>query len=420
MKKFLPPSLKTALYLTAFVCLISVNSFSKVQPKKQHETSNNASEIIKVKPKKLKGLIILIDFSDAPANITRDRADSVVNGLNYTEPTVTSSVRKYWLTQSRGNIDIKHDVVGYFRAPHTAAWYKAQNWTSFLTLSKQALAWFKKTNPNYDWNSLSISNDKGEEGTFLSMNFFTTDWIAGSGGTHRIDDWTAPNGKKLGQITAQNFISPWDKNINLFWICHEMGHSVWGVPDTYDHDGSSSGTGAYSVMSGNRSNGQVEAFGAPFLVEQKWVKVVDIKANENYVITEDGNTVFRCKNPSNPKEYYLIEARKKSTLGNEMIPAERGLLIWHVDDNVKTTNDKGDMTPALHYAHAIVQADGKFDLEHGRNKADAGDYFVEGNTLNSSTTPNANWWDGKPSILNISSIKFLPNNQISFFNGPNR
>ncbi|MGY3053014.1 M6 family metalloprotease-like protein [Pedobacter sp. UYEF25] len=406
------------LFFLAFSTFLGTKASTKFAGRKKgildlhKETVND-----KVIPKKLKGLVILIDFSDAPANVLLTRADSLINGLNYTEPTVTASVRKYWLNQSRGKVDLQHDIFGYFRAPQTAAWYKKQNWTVFLDLSKQALEWFKKENPKYDWNSLSVSSDAGEEGTFLSMNFFTTDWIAGSGGTHRINDWTAPNGGKLGQITAQNFIAPSDKNINLFWFNHELGHSAWGVPDTYDHDGSSAGTGAYSVMSGNRSNGQVEAFGAPFLIKMGWVKAIDIKGNQSYTLTEDGDVIARFTNPSNPKEYFLIEARNKSTLGNEMIPTDRGLLIWHVDENVKTTNDNESMTALAHYAHAIVQADGQFDLEHGKNKTDGGDYFVEGKGFSDSSNPSSKWWDGTSSNININSIKFLPNNKISFCNG---
>ncbi len=364
----------------------------------------------------LKGLLILIDFSDAPANVTVPRANNVVNGIGYTEPTVTASLRDYWYAQSRGKINLTHDVFGYFRAPQTAAWYKAQNWTEFLTLSTLALEWFKTNNPSYDWNSVSLSTTPGEVGTFLSVNFFTTAWIAGSGGTHWMQ-WTAPNGKKTGQITAQNFISPWDSNINLFWISHEQGHSVWSVPDTYDHDGGSNGDGWYSVMGGNQGNGQIESFGGPFLLKQGWVNVVDIQQNQSYTLTQDGNTVARYVNPNDPKEYFLIEARMKSTLGNEMIPTDRGLLIWHVDNNVTTGNDKQDMTQAAHYEYSIEQADGKFDLEHATNSADAGDYFVEGKTFSDNTIPSTKWWNGTSSNININNIKFLPNNQISFCNG---
>lgn len=420
MKNF--SSLVTFLFIIAIVTLSCAKSSSEPPAENKADiTSNPETPVVtpKVVPTKLKGLIVFIDFSDAPSTVPIVRADSIINGLNYTEAMVTTTVRKYWLTQSRGKIDLQHDVIGYFRAPHTAQWYKAQPWTEFLNLSKLALEWVKANNSNYNWNSLSLSNDAGEQGTILSVNFFTTVWIGGSGGTHRMSDWTAPGGKIVRQITAQSFFNqdPRDTNVNLFWICHEMGHSVWGVPDTYDHDGSSQGDGKYSVMGGNMHNGHIEAFGAPFLMKRGWVDVVDIQPNGSYALPEDGNTIARYKNPANPKEYFLIEARKKSTLGNEMIPTDRGLLIWHVDENVETGNDLEDMTPTTHYAYSIVQADGHFDLEHGVNSYDGGDYYVEGKILSDSTAPNSKWWDGTNSNLNINNIKFLPDNKISFCNG---
>lgn len=424
MKKFL------ALILSLFIVATITLSCKKSSSKPRAENKKDVVPVVpvdaetpivtpKVVATQLKGLMVFIDFSDAPSTIPINKADSIINGLNYTEAMVSTTVRKYWMTQSRGKIDLQHDVIGYFRAPHTAEWYKSQSWTEFLTLSKLALEWVKASDPNYDWNSLSLSKDAGEEGTLLSVNFFTTVWIAGSGGTHQISDWTAPGGKKVRQITAQSFFNqdPKDLNVNLFWICHEMGHSVWGVPDTYDHDGSSEGGGKYSVMGGNMNNGHIEAFGAPFLMKQGWVDVVDIQLNGSYTLPEDGNTIARYKNPSNPKEYFLIEARKKGTPGNEMIPTKRGLLIWHVDENVTTGNDLEDMTPTAHYAHSIEQADGRFDLEHGVNSYDGGDYYIEGQILSDSSTPNSKWWDGSSSTINIKNIKFLPDNKISFCNG---
>ena len=84
-----------------------------------------------------------------------------------------------------------------------------------------------------------------EEGTFLSINFITTGWIPGTGGTHWLTGWTAPNGVSTQQITGSTFMAPWDTNVNLFWLTHEQGHLIWGWPDTYDGLGASHSTGKY-------------------------------------------------------------------------------------------------------------------------------------------------------------------------------
>lgn len=142
------------------------------------------------------GLVVLIDFPDAVGTIPLARADDIINGVGYTEPTVTASLRDYWFAQSRQTVDLTHDVVGYYRAPQPASWYSGQSFSAFISLAQSALDWVVADNPAYDWNSLSrasgVMNRNGtEEGTFLSIAFMTTAWIPGTGGTHWLP-WTAP------------------------------------------------------------------------------------------------------------------------------------------------------------------------------------------------------------------------------------
>lgn len=366
----------------------------------------------------LRGLVILIDFSDHTADIPLNRVNDVINTVGYTEPTVKQSLRDYWFTQSRGKVQLTHEVIGYFRAPKTAAWYQLQTYHAYLELCKQALDWVSIANPGFDWNSLSLAsgpmNRNGtEEGTFLSINFFTTAWIPGTGGTHWLTGWTAPNGVSTQQITGSDFMGPWDSNINLFWVTHEQGHSIWGWPDTYDTNGLSRGTGSYTVMSGNQGTGEIEPVGAPFLVSENWVNVIDI-TDKPIILTQDGNTIARYKKPGDPKETFLIESRMSSTIGNAAFPVPRGLLLWHVDDNVTTSNIYPQMTPAQHYRVSVEQADGSFHLEGNVNRGDAGDIFLPGDVFNDASLPDAHWWNGSPSTLQISNIQFLPDNRISF------
>jgi hypothetical protein len=74
----------------------------------------------------LRGLVVLIDFSDQPAPIPLSRVDSIINGVGYTEPSVTRSLRDYWYAQSRGNVVLTHDVVG----PGTGGTHQLSGWTA--------------------------------------------------------------------------------------------------------------------------------------------------------------------------------------------------------------------------------------------------------------------------------------------------
>lgn len=365
----------------------------------------------------VRGLVVLIDFPDMPATVSISRANDILNGIGYTEPNVTKSLTDYWYAQSRGHVVMTSDVFGYYRAPLPSTSY---DFAGFIGMMGDALDWIVANNPEYDWDALSLSsgpmNRNGtEEGKFLSIAFMTTAWIPGSGGTH-FWPWTAPNGVGTQQVTASTFQAPWDTNINLFWLTHEQGHAIWGWPDTYDTTTpvQSHGTGIYSLMSGNQGTGDIEPPGAPFLAAEGWTRVMDIKRNQTIVLEPDGDLVARYVNPTDSREYFVIEARSEATIGNASLPVDAGLLIWHVDERVTTYNTMPQMTPAQHYRISLEQADGHFDLEHLNNPGDAGDIFLPGDVFSPLTTPDSNWWDGSWSSLTIDSIRFLPNGRISF------
>ena len=367
-----------------------------------------------------RGLLVLIDFPDRPAILPLARAENIINGIGYTEPSVTLSLRDYWRAQSRGKVDLTHYVVGYYRAPQPASWYESQTFHAYIALTMQALDWVADTYPEFDWEGLSRAsgpmNRRGdEEGSFLAVSFMTTAWIPGTGGTHELL-WNAPNGVSTKQIVGATFQSPWDTGINLFWLTHELGHSIWGWPDTYDYTGLSRGTGLYSLMSGNQGTGDIEPVGGPFLAAEHWVRVIDVPNTRTVVLEADGEAVVRHRNADDPREYFVIEARSDKTVGNAAFPAHLGLLIWHVDERVPTSvaNTRPQRTPAEHYRISIEQADGLFDLEENVNAGDFGDLYIPGRVFDRWSAVNSDWWDESPSGLQVTDIRFLPNARVAF------
>lgn len=367
-----------------------------------------------------RGLLVLIDFPDRPATMPLARAENIINGLGYTEPNVTLSLRDYWRTQSRGRVDLTHHVAGYYRAPQPASWYETQTYHAFLALAAEALDWVADTQPEFDWGGLSRAegpmNRRGdEEGSFLAVSFMTTAWIPGTGGTHELP-WTAPNGVSTKQIVGATFQAPWDTGTNLFWLTHELGHSIWGWPDTYDNTGLSRGTGLYSLMSGNQGTGDIEPVGGPFLAAEQWVRVVDVRNTRTAVLEADGDAVVRYRNPLDPREYFVVEARSSGTIGNAAFPAHLGLLIWHVDERVPlwVANTRPQRTATDHYRVSVEQADGLFDLEENVNAGDFGDLYVPGRVFDRWGAVNSDWWDGSPSGFRVSDIRFLPGDRVAF------
>ena len=83
------------------------------------------------------------------------------------------------------------------------------------------------------------------------------------------------------------------------------------------------------------------------------------------ILPADGDTVIRIANPHDPNEFFALEARKNTTLGNSLFPAPLGLLVWHVDRKVYSGNDLETRTRYEHYTYVVVQKEGLFELETG-------------------------------------------------------
>ena len=367
-----------------------------------------------------KGLVIYIDYPDAPASIAPDRLNNLINGMDYHEEGAERSWRKYWYEQTRRNIDFTHDIF-YYTAPENATHYESLTWQEGILLWKDALEWIIDNYPDYDWRALSIADDNfhlGLKGGILSIKIISSKWgPAGVGASHG-PRWTLSNGIKVNKIEGATLKAPWDTTpVNIFMTLHESGHNIFGFPDTYDTDSGtehSGGTGVYSLMSGGKPD--VEPIGAPFLAEYNWGYVVEPEPGTTTItLRSDGDSIVVYRNPYDPEEYFTIEARKKSNTGNSLFPVDLGLLLWHTDAKVGTSNRLSDMTQQKHYRNSIEQADGLFQLEKQKNnRGDAGDIYVPGKTFTNSTTPDSKWWDGTPTNFEITNIEFVGSKHIQF------
>lgn len=360
-----------------------------------------------------RGIVVYIDFSDIPrpADVTEERMDNLLNSFDYSEETIKRSFSKYWYEQSRGKIILKHDIF-YYRAPKPASYYAKLDYKQGVPMWGEALESVVVNNPDYDWDRLS----RDERGRLRSVMFYNSEnfapWI---GGTH-YGGWTLSNGVKVKSVYGANLIRNGEPS--LFIPIHESGHAFFHFPDTYDTSYDSGGTGAYTVMSGGATS-IIEPIGAPFRVEAGWGNIIEpVAGTQTITLKADGDTIVVYKNPMDEKEYFSIEARKKSTLGNDKFPTDLGLLVWHTDLNVKTSNREQDMTPEKHYVHSIEQADGLFELERNtssrKNQGNEGDMYIPGRTFTDSTIPNSKWWNGSSSHFEIKNIQFIDDDHIQF------
>jgi len=371
--------------------------------------------------KQYKGIAIYIDYPDVPATVSQEKLDLLLNGMDHQEEGADRSFRKYWYEQSRRNIDITHDIF-YYTAPENATHYEALGWQDGILMWKDALEWIIETYPDYDWRALSIADDDfhlGKKGGILSVKVISSKWRPAGVGASHSPRWTLSNGIQINKIEGAVVRAPWDTEtpVNLFMSLHESGHNIFGFPDTYDTDGGtahSGGTGFYSLMSGGKPD--VEPIGAPFLVEYNWGHIIEPEAGKTTItLRADGDSVLAFRNPYDPEEYFSIEARKKSNIGNSLFPVDIGLLVWHTDTKVSTSNRLSNRTTQNHYRNSIEQADGLFQLERqGDHRGNAGDIYVPGKSFTNTGRPNSKWWDGNPSNFEITNIEFVGNDHVKF------
>ena len=358
-----------------------------------------------------RGITIYIDYPDVPAAVTPPQLDGLLNDMDYEEEGVERSFRKYWHDQTRRNVDVQQDIF-FYTAPESAAYYETLPWYEGILMWQEALEWVIATYPDYDWDALS-SFEAG--GSLKSVMIISSAWGPAGVGAAHYPNWTLSNGEKISSIYGSVLRAPWDVANNLFMTLHEGGHGIFRLPDTYDTEYDSGGTSFYTLMSGGDPD--VEPIGGPFLAEYNWGYVLEPTAGSstNYTIRADGDSIVVIRNPHDPFEFFTLEVREKSTIGNSRFPVDLGLLIWHTDTKVNTSNTREEMTTLLHYRHSIEQADGLFELEEDIGiGGNAGDIFLPGNEFTPSSTPNTNWWDGLTSGIEITNLEFVGEDKMQF------
>lgn len=114
-----------------------------------------------------------------------------------------------------------------------------------------------------------------------------------------------------------------------------------------------------------------------------WVKTYLINEPGQYSISASWNTdaIYRIDRGFPPGEYLLLENKVKKGIEVKM-PAE-GLIIWHIDESMIDNANEMEGYPGQpgwpangrHYTVAVLQADGRYNLERGDNQGDKYDYY---------------------------------------------
>src|SRR5712672_2189967 len=192
--------------------------------------------------------------------------------------------------------------------------------------------------------------------------------------------------------------------------CFRMNSAISsGYPDLYDTSYRSHGIGNWCLMAGGSWNGegkQPARMSAWCLSTLRWIKpnnVASARTLTLQAIEGDKTACYRLwKGGKASTEYFLIENRQRK--GRDAKLPGSGLAVWHIDET------QSDNTNPLAYKVALVQADGKRDLEFNRNSGDDGDLFPGSKSVTKlddkgATHPHTRKNDGTTTGVALSKIK---------------
>ncbi len=355
------------------------------------------------------GLTILVEFQDVRASIGSQHVDAMLNGENYHANGNYSSVREYFQLISNGKLNYRNQVVGPVRLSHSRRYYET------TPLMREALA-IAINEFNLDLSDFDSRRDRIVDAVSFMYAGRT---VYGINGNSNNPSYLWPHNSVLNfqhdnisthfyQITSMGR-SPFELSIGTF--CHESGHMLCRFPDLYDYGRrdtdyiDSSGLGKYCLMSsGNHLNrGRTPAPICAYLRDLvEWPdNVIYLTEPRDYEITHgDYGTLF--KYPTDRfNEYFLVENRSRLELDQYI--ADGGLAVFHCD--TEGSNEWQQGTAERHYQCALLQADGRRDLENGR-RGDSDDLYdnLEGVALSNQTLPSSRSWDGADTGLVIRDI----------------
>lgn len=345
---------------------------------------------------KYKTLVVLVDFSDKPAEVPKNIINDMFNSSNFSYNGNNGSVNQYFKDVSGGLVDYEGVVFGYFRAPKTFEEYDNGPYGSTAReILGQALQWIE--NQGFDFSTLHTT-----AGKITAINMMYTgsakEWSKGMWYHASSYSGFTADGVKSGSYNT----SPARSNLTIGTTVHENGHMLCKWPDLYSYDSDATGKdgiGSFCVMAS--SGGKNPPMPNPyFRTVAGWITPTEVN-NFNGVVTEqhDDFKVYKYTNKNNPSEFFLMDVRHKT--GRSANIPDNGLTIWHID--------RDESQQVIHNDNGGTEASRReVYLEHANNDMDkhSGACFHATNTnaFNDSSTPNAKWYDNTNSGLKVSEI----------------
>lgn len=349
--------------------------------------------------------IILAEFADVKMSVGAKQR--LADLFFSTGKIPTGSVTEYFSEVSNGKISLTGEVVGPFTLSKNQSYYANNNYgrewpePNSMTMANEALdAAIGKINfGSYD------NDGNGYVDAYVVVHAGRAAEETGNRNDIWSVKWTLPQEREVDGVKVYGFLTvPEDAKCGV--CAHEVGHLVFGWPDLYDTDNSSSGIGSWCLMSSGSWGGGGDRPCHPSAwckQNQGWIKTV-IETENHQITLQDVKSGFKThrlwtNGDANSQEYYLIENRQLTGF-DESLPGP-GLLVWHIDDAVWSNTDEN------HPKVKIMQADGVDQLKANLNSGDAGDVYpglANNSTFNAISNPDSKAYAGNDTYVSVTGI----------------
>jgi M6 family metalloprotease-like protein len=385
-------------------------------------------------------LVIPFQFSNhkdsrAPMPI-QDLSDQLFNGNHL-------SVKDYFLQQSYGQLTVESEILQTYLsieyteqqcADHQSGLSVAMHTCLLAVLDEAA-----KAIPNFAQTmaaAQAVTFVHSGYAAEFGANDHDGTWYEDRIWSHAWELKTNQGGQLLKYALISDKYDRKNEHLNRVGVAvHELAQ-VLGAPTMYG-EFPGYGLGYYDMMASPWGfDGTLTYCGSLSAYTKSlfgWVEFVEITEDGVYELEHsfESNKVYKIQRGFPDGEYLLIENRQEEGYDNGL--SQPGIAIFHIDEQ---GNDVGGHPgtrhfPKDHYKAALVQGDGRYDLERKEDEGDSGDLFhagrftgvgpdgvflADGSLAGRGGYPNTNSYQGgteRPTGITISEIT-VPDVVMSF------
>lgn len=335
----------------------------------------------------IKGICIVVDFSDEPGILPMTEFQNFCNNMTYSNYGNNGSLRTFYSDISGGLLDYENVVFGYYRAPLTFSQYDqmpyAQGAKQILAL---ALNWIDSI--GFDFSTLSLNPDNSIMAINLMYTGYPPNWAQGMWYHQGYYPGFSADGVHSGPYNC----SPANQPLELAVVAHENGHMIGKWPDTYKYNNNTGpdGIGSFDLMCSYGNSYNPTPPNPYFRSNAGWGQVIDITYFNGLIHDTAGSlSCYKYRNINDTNEFFILENRE--TVGRSQHIPDNGLTIWHID----CTGDNQTLHHMVYLEHANNDIWNHYDacFHQGFN-----------NEFGINTTPSSTWYNGDPSGLRAWEI----------------